>query len=268
MEVTQEKVTPAKAEKWLNQNTGNRKMRPGVAEKYAADMKANRWTDCTDPIAWYDGGFELANGQHRLWAICESGVAQTFIVVRNLPRDAGLNIDTGLGRTLVDNARISKSDDGLSNELVGVCRSIEDGTHANIGNNTRGPRSNAEKLAIVQKHREVGNWVCHNGPRGKLLRNSIVLAAMGRAWYAEKDKDRLRRFADVLTTGLYNDDGETAGVALRNYLMLKGSTTSSSALWRDTFLKSQNAIHYFMRGKRLTAVKKIETESYPLAKRK
>ena len=32
-------IDPAKAEKYLNSNTGNRTMRPGLAEKYAADAK-------------------------------------------------------------------------------------------------------------------------------------------------------------------------------------------------------------------------------------
>lgn len=32
---TMEDVTPVKAEKWLNQNRGNRKLREGVVERYA-----------------------------------------------------------------------------------------------------------------------------------------------------------------------------------------------------------------------------------------
>lgn len=267
MEITVEKITPTKAENWLNVNRSNRKMRDGVAERYAADMRAGRWTNCPTPIAFYADG-DLADGQHRLWAIVDSETTQTFPVARGLSREDGLNIDTGLGRSLVDNARISKSDENLTNELVAVCRSIADGAHSNdaTGGGKR-QRSNAAKLELVKAHEEAGRWVCANAPRGRTLRNAIVMAAMGRAWYLEADADRLRRFADVFTSGLYDGDGETAAVALRNYFLTKPAL-NSQALWRDTFLKSQNAIYYFMQGKRLTVIKSVADEPYPLKRKR
>ncbi len=39
-DIVTERITPAKAEKYLNSNKSNRTMRAGVAEKYAADMRA------------------------------------------------------------------------------------------------------------------------------------------------------------------------------------------------------------------------------------
>lgn len=267
MEIKIENVSPAKAENWLNVNKSNRKMRDGVAERYASDMRSGRWTVCPTPIAFYEDG-DLADGQHRLWAIVESGTTQSFPIARGLSREDGLNIDTGLGRSLVDNARISKSGDNLTNELIAVCRSIADGSHANdaTGGGQR-VRSNAAKLELVAAHQEAGRWVCANGPRGRTLRSAIVMAAMGRAWYVEDDRDRLRRFADVITSGLYDGEGETAAVALRNYLLTKPAL-NSQALWRDTFLKSQNAIYYFMRGKRLTVIKGTSEEMYPLKRKR
>lgn len=265
MEICIENVTPTKAANWLNSNRSNRKLRDGVAEKYADDMRCGRWTTCPTPISFYVDG-EVADGQHRLWAIVESGCAQRFPVARGLQRVDGLNIDTGLGRSLLDNARISGADSDLSNELIAVCRGIADGVHSNTATSgSKNQRSNAERLEIVAAHREAGHWACANGPRGRPVRNGIVLSAIGRAWYMEADKERLRRFSDVLTSGLYDGDGETAAIALRNYLMTKPALTSA-ALWRDTFLKAQNAIHYFMRGKRLTVIKGTQDEAYPLKK--
>jgi hypothetical protein len=264
MDIAIENVTPTKAATWLNTNKSNRKLRDGLVEKYAEDMRKGRWTTCPTPISFYDDG-DVADGQHRLWAIVESGCAQRFPVARNLHRDDGLNIDTGLGRSLVDNARISRADNDLTNELVAVCRSIADGVHAGTAGGSR--RSNAEKLALCEAHKEAGQWACTNGPRGKMLRNAIVMAAMARAWYLEPDKERLRRFADVLSTGLYDGDGETAAIALRNYILTK-TAINSSGLWRDTFLKAQNAIHYFMRSKRLTVLKTVAEEAYPLKQKR
>lgn len=254
-----EKITPATAEKWLNANKTNRRLREGVVEKYAADMKAGKWTKCTVPISFYDDG-DLADGQHRLFAIIESGTTQQFLVLRGLTRKDGLNIDTGLTRNIVDNGKISGEDANLSLALIAVARGIEAGAPAGDG------LSNAMKLEMVTKHREPAQFALSYGPRGKFLRNAIVQAAIGRAWYLEPDKDRLRRFCDVLGSGLPGGQDEFAAIALRNYLLQKGPVCSTSSMWRDTFLKAQNCISYFMRRRSLSAVRGVADEAYPLPK--
>ena len=260
MQITVEKVTPNKAESWLNQNKSNRKMREGVAEKYAADMKSGNWTTCPEPISFYDDG-DLADGQHRLWAIVESGVAIQFPVERGLKREDGLNLNTGLARTIVDNGRISGIDRNLSTTLISTSRAIEEGGAA------RGTLSNAAKLALVNKHREAAQWAVANGPRAKLLRNALMLGAIARAWYYEENHDKLRRFCDVVNSGFSDGQAESAAIAIRNYMTSKGAVCSSTAMWRDTFLKVQNAIAYFMIGKPLTIIKGVADEAYPLGRK-
>jgi hypothetical protein len=257
LEILVTKVTPKLAEQWLNANTGNRKMREGVSEKYAEDMKAGRWTTCPEPISFYDDG-ALADGQHRLWAIVESGCAISFPIARGLTKEDGLNINTGLTRSLVDNARISGVNVSLSNEILGVARAVAEGVKGGKA------ISAAHRLELVNQHDEPVRWAVSNGVRGKGLRNAMVLAAMARAWYYETDTDLLRRFADVMSSGFADGESESAAIALRNYMLAKGPTASGTALWRDTFLKAQNAIHYFMRGKKLTVIKTVKDECYPL----
>lgn len=255
-----ERVTPKKAAEWLNANTSNRKLREGVVEKYAEDMRNGHWTRCTAPICFYEDG-DVADGQHRLWAIVESETTQEFAILRGLSRSDGLNIDTGLNRSLVDNARISGADKELSNELISVSRAIEE------GDKQRGQITNSRRLEFVDKHRDAARWAVSNGPRGKGLRNAIILGAVGRAYYRESDHNRLRRFCDVFATGLSEGKDESAAVVLRNYFVSKGTgATGSAALWRDSFLKSMNAIAYFMRGQPITVIKRVSDEAYPLKK--
>lgn len=261
MDIKIEIVTPAKAEGWLNMNKNNRKMRDGVAEKYAHDMKAGKWTTCPEPIAFYEDG-DLADGQHRLWAIVDSGVSISFPIARGLSRTDGLNINTGLTRSLVDNGRISGRDAGLSNELISVARAIAQG---NQGSNTKS-LSSADKLDMVGEHRDAATWALANGPRGRGLRNAVINAAVARAWYWESDLDRLKRFCDVFTSGFGDGDTESAAIALRNYFLTKKGLLST-ALWADTFFKAQNAIQYFMKGKRLTVIKTMTEEAYPLKRK-
>lgn len=262
MDIRLERVTPAKATSWLDVNRNNRKMRDGVAERYADDMKNGRWTTCPTPIAFYEDG-DLADGQHRLWGIVESGETIEFPIARGLSREDGLNIDTGLARSLVDNGRISGTDTGLSNELISVARAIVQG-HQGAASK---PLSNALRLEMVAQHREAATWAIANGPRGRGLRNAAVLAAVARAWSWEEDKDRLKRFCDVFTSGFADGDGESSAIAMRNYFLTKKALLTG-ALWTDTFMKTQNAVHYFMKGRKLTIIKGVAEEAYPLKRRR
>lgn len=258
IKVSLEKITPSMAEKWLNKNTSNRKLREGLVEKYAADMKSGRWTQCIDPIAWYDND-ELADGQHRLFAVVESGKSQDFIVVRGVNKESGLNIDIGAIRTLLDNARISGEDMDLSHALLATSKAIENPKMAKRAGRSL---SHAERLELVAKHREAARWAIANGPQARGLGNSLVWAAMARAWYHEEDKQRLESFGRVLQRGFSSGDEDSAGVAIRNYLQSLPNLTAVP--WEELFLKVQNAIWYFMRRKRLMVIKRVEDERYPL----
>ena len=262
MNIVIETVTPKVAEAWLNANKSNRRLRDGVYEKYAEDMRNGRWTNCPEPISFYIDG-DIADGQQRLWAIIESGTSQTFPIARGLSRSDGLNLNTGLGRSIIDNARISGVDTGLTPAVISAARAIEHGTSG--GRNVGRALSNAETLLMVNTYREAATFAASAVKRKQLLCGAVVLGAVGRAWMHEVDRDRLQRFCDVLGTGFYEGAGETAAITLRNYLQAKGAVASSSALWRDTFLKCQNAIWYFMREKKLTAIKVVTEEVYPLA---
>lgn len=259
METKLEKVTPAKAEQWLNRNTANRKLREGVAEAYADDMRNGRWTECLDPIAFYENG-DCANGQHRLWALVDSQTTQEFLIARGVSREAGLNIDVGLARTLVDNARISGKDSDLSNELIATARFLEE------GDLQHGKLTNSQRLAFVNQHREAAQWAIAFGPKGRGIRSQTTLAAVARAWYHEEDEERLKQFGRVLTSGLAEGQQDHAAIALRNY-MIAGRDSRSTGRWTDTgrelFLKAQNSISYFMRRKPLSVIKAVKDEAYP-----
>lgn len=255
---TLERITPTKATEYLNDNKANRHLRNSLVTKYAGDMKNQRWTDCPEPISFYDDG-DIADGQHRLWAIVESGCTIPFLVLRGLSRAAGLNINTGAGRTLVDNARICGRDDHLSHALIATARMYA------LGAKQRGAQSNGQRLEYVERHREPCDWAVSNGPSGKGLRNAVVLAAVARAYASGEDEDRLKRFGEVVGKGFAEGDADSAAIALRNYMM-SNRLVFSPAEYRELFLKVQNAIHYFMRRKRLVIIKTVSDEAYPLSK--
>jgi hypothetical protein len=71
----------------LKCNTRNRlnnRGTPSVIKSYAEDMKNDRWKFVGDPIRFDTAGL-LVDGQHRLYALVESGGSETFVVIRDLP---------------------------------------------------------------------------------------------------------------------------------------------------------------------------------------
>lgn len=258
--LTKERITPAQATKYLNQNQGNRKLREGYVERLAEDMRRGNWTECMAPIVFYEDG-TIADGQHRLWAIVESETAQEFYIGHNLTRASGLNLDTGMGRSLIDNARISGADLSLSHQLVSAAMFYEKGERPSKGS------SPAMKIASVQKFRAPIEWAISHGPVGKGFRNSAVLCAIARAYAAGENPDRLMMFSKVMASGFGEGKEDSAAIAMRNYIMTRKAVIAN-AEYHEFFLKLQNAIWYFIRRRSLNVIRNIDTEAYPLKKKK
>lgn len=87
-------ITPPLATEWLETRGSNRTVRQSVVDKYALDMKEGRWVFNGAPIQFDEEG-KLLNGQHRLWAVIESGHSYESIVQWNIPRDSQATIDAG-----------------------------------------------------------------------------------------------------------------------------------------------------------------------------
>ena len=107
-------VTPEKANEWLTlcRFNGQRPPRPKIVTFYSEEMKRGDFHfGTTVEFGTVNGSDFLLDGQHRLSAVVESGVAQTFLVKRmqyhsdNELADAYSRIDQGLRRTTSDQFR-------------------------------------------------------------------------------------------------------------------------------------------------------------------
>jgi predicted transglutaminase-like cysteine proteinase len=94
-------VTPDMAAEWLEVNTANRPVKQHVVAQYAAAMKRGEWKLTHQGIA-FDKYGKLQDGQHRLWAIIDSGVSVEMQVTRNASPEAFTCLDNGAKRTLAD----------------------------------------------------------------------------------------------------------------------------------------------------------------------
>lgn len=70
-------ITVKLAEQLLEGNASNRKFRKHHGEHIARQMKLGRWKVSPEPIVVTDKG-RMANGQHRMWAIVQTGIPCEF----------------------------------------------------------------------------------------------------------------------------------------------------------------------------------------------
>ncbi len=94
-------VTPAIAKMWLALNENNRSLRSHRINAMARDMKAEEWHYTGEPIKFSRTG-RLIDGQHRLYAILESGATVKLLVVVNIDDEAQMYMDTGAKRSASD----------------------------------------------------------------------------------------------------------------------------------------------------------------------
>ena len=94
------KVTPAHAEKWLEMNTGNRKIRTSHVRHLANQMEQGRWMLSPEPIVFSPK--RLLDGQHRLSAVLMSGctIEASVALVQN--EDVFRVLDQGVNRNNSD----------------------------------------------------------------------------------------------------------------------------------------------------------------------
>jgi hypothetical protein len=96
---TIEHVTPEIAAEWLKKNVGNRPLNIAAVKRLARALTAGEYVLTHQGIA-FDASGMLIDGQHRLHAVVESGVAIDLMVTRGVATQAREKIDTGKVRTV------------------------------------------------------------------------------------------------------------------------------------------------------------------------
>lgn len=99
-------VTPELAKLWLEHNKVNRKVRDARVRRYAKDMSDGQWRLTGEAIKFSHDG-TMIDGQHRCWAVIESGVHVPMFVISGLDGDTQGVIDSGSARTAADNLHMA-----------------------------------------------------------------------------------------------------------------------------------------------------------------
>lgn len=150
--VTVERIGPEQATAMLECNLNNRNIAQRTVDLYASDMKAGNWLMTGEPIK-FDIDGHLLDGQHRLWAVIQSGVTIEVIVIRDLRPDAQDAMDTGRKRTSSDALHLNGYKHATI--LAGSARlaiNFDRGAFTRAGQQMIPPVSNAEVLQYVQQN--------------------------------------------------------------------------------------------------------------------
>lgn len=151
--IGKERITPNQARQMLqNMDHRQRPVAPSRVAKYARDMKDGKWLDSGETIKFNNGG-QLIDGQHRLMAIVESGIAVDLLVARGVPDEAFLVIDTGKTRGWGDALAI----DGVP---APICKAVATAAGLAIGYKAGQPGeaarvSNADVVEYVRKNPDI-----------------------------------------------------------------------------------------------------------------
>lgn len=94
-------ITPQMAIELLRHNTGNRAIRARAVNQYAEDLRRGNWRLTHQGVAISPSG-RLLDGQHRLSAIIEAGIAAEMVVARNVAEESYIMMDRGKPRLLAD----------------------------------------------------------------------------------------------------------------------------------------------------------------------
>lgn len=102
------KITPDIVAKMLESNTMNRNISMKHVKNLAHAMTCGNWAENGETIAFAKDG-TLLDGQHRLWAVIESGLPIVFLVAYNVKKNVMPTINQGKVRHLADVLNIKGS---------------------------------------------------------------------------------------------------------------------------------------------------------------
>lgn len=246
-------LTPAMAELMFNSyNEKNRRFRQDKANGLVKTMIDLLWKECVGGMV-VDDMFMFFEGQHRLWAIWQSGIPQQFTMYFGMPKDICSGLEA-IPRTMRDALDMGNlvANRRHTNDIVRCVRRVYDTEHSSAAqsvlidyylNNVAPINFVVERFFPVppKGQRNTGIYV-----RQPKVMAGPVLAAIVRAWHYYDDKAKLERFIEVLLLRRNAGPDESAATALHIWLAkhpLGGSKNGKIAM-----LMTEQAIKDFMCG--------------------
>ena len=259
-------VDPTRAATWLETaNEGNRKVRQRRVDYYAQQMIQGRWKVVSNALGFDQSG-RLIDGQHRLWAVVESGCAQWFWIIRNLGPGAFEVTDDNAPRQVFEVAP-----EWVTKSHAATARVMAQGRE---GLRSPVPISRPVMLEILEQHADVlmQTKLLFSGVGSTSgVSRGAVRGAFARALY-HSTYAGLAPLAEVLRTGLLPPEPELSkalmvGHLLRNHLLIYGRRGGTNAALED-YGKTERAIQAWLKREHVSKLYASSEELFPLPQEK
>lgn len=266
MKTLKMRITPKMAEIMLLRNHKNRDPRKGHVSFLAGQMLNGKFLLTHQGIA-FDAGGVLIDGQHRLMAIVESGVTVTMVVSWGCSDLSRLYTD--------DHAKRSGSDavsfiEGMEHATVRHTAIVSVMDSDSPGYSNRSIKDRSILVGMLKRHIEAIDFAidCFGPTKYAGVSQARVLAVVARAYYT-RDRDKLKRFAELLRTGEMTSIGDVAAITLRNWLLTTGRNAGAHAgkvSKKDIYLKTERMLEAYLNGEVLRRCVSAKTELFDIPK--
>lgn len=252
-------VTPEQAQAWLEGNVHNRTVRDSKVEQYGRDMVAGRWMLTHQGIA-FDKAGTMIDGQHRLFAIMNTGVSVRMMVTYNAEMETQAVIDGGLIRTMVDVGKLAYGKDVTGMQFA-IAKMLAAAT-------LTGTLTRQEQMAAYETHRDAILYATDRFGSKKVRGVTVVpvLTVIARAWYSAPH-DKLASFCELLITGDPGSNtvaGYKTVVALRNYLMQRPKSNVKASITTLIYRKTERALAAWVVGENVSMLYPATSELFAL----
>ena len=251
-------IDPDRAMDWLEKtNTNNRKVSDKHVQRLARDMAEGKWVLTHAGIAFGPDG-TLLDGQHRLWAICISGVSLEMFVWRNVEPEAMMAIDCGKTRSMADILNIAGENGDVCSHRLATLRAMLGG----FGNPPI--LSPSETSQALRLHHEAIEFAVANLPTvtsARGVNTATTRAVVARAYYSV-DPTMLKDFCRKLTTGIVTSGDEGIVVLLRQHLQENRGSSFSHRVLR--YGKVQRVLSAWLNGENPSRIYPASAEQFPL----
>jgi hypothetical protein len=256
---TVETITPEIAKKMLEVNRHNRGISWEKVHQYARDMKAGKWYLSHQGIG-FGKDENLIDGQHRLFAVIEAGVAIETQVTHGLDRETQEVIDGNLPRRDHDKITFGGNIGKVSPDDVSLAKAMVAGASSKKKTMTI-----LELELFIGRHRDAIQFAVESLPKTKCKGVSAarLRAVVARAWYTE-DRAELAHFCDVMTTSRARSDRDDAIIMLRNWLTSSTTTSGGGKMQAMIYGKSARALLAYLRDERIKNLIAATTNVFPL----
>jgi hypothetical protein len=252
-------VTPADADWALSHtNTRNRAIANHWVDELTRRIKAGLWQLTHEGVAFDTNGV-LIDGQHRLWAVAMSDTTVPMRVFLNEPPEGLQVIDTGRVRASHEVITLAGGMGKVAKNEVATLRVLVSGLQCYVR------RSAAEEADLLRRHRAAVDFAHDVLPSARYrgVATAVTRGVIGRAFYSA-NQPQLRHFADVLQTGVASDEADGPITLLLQAFMSTPTGRRSHSDNRAIYAKTERALSAYLKGERLSQLRAVTNELFPL----